>query len=137
MNKFNSLLSLLIIVVFYISCKDQVEPLGKWEDNIHLSQKSAQFSADGDSIIIKTVGTWWWVNGITLDGINYHYYQREDIDLESDSYSIHEACFMVQRRDKNTLFIKMDENLSGAEKRLTVSLEAGDYFDSVSIIQAK
>jgi hypothetical protein len=57
------------------------------------------------------------------------------IDIQSDRYKIKQSCFEVERRDKNTLFIKVDENPNSAKRIVTVGLEAGDYFDRVTITQ--
>ena len=126
-------LSLLFIGV---SCSDKEDPIGIWGDIIKLSTKSAEFSAKADSVTIKTEGDWWWVNEISINDNTYSYYHRSDINLQSDHYSIKGDCFVVERRDKNTLFIKMEENLTGEDRLMTVVIEAGDYFDYVNIKQA-
>jgi hypothetical protein len=41
----------------------------------------------------------------------------------------------VERRDKTKLFIKVDENPANVQRLITVGLEAGDYFDKVTITQ--
>ncbi len=118
------------------ACEDKEEPIGKWSDNIKLSTRSADLSADIDSVAITTQGDWWWIDGIKLQDSSYHYYGREDIDLESDSYSILEESFIVERRNKTELFIKMMENTSGVDRTLHIYLQAGNYFDYVAINQA-
>ncbi len=126
----------LSVVILLSSCEDKEDPIGQWDDNIHLSTKSVSFKATTDSVTITTKGDWWWIDGITLnDSINYSYYNNETIDLESESYIIEEDAFIVQRRDKNTLFIQMPANGSNTQQKLRVFLEAGDYFDSVVVIQ--
>ena len=89
-----------------------------------------------DSVIVTTEGDWWWIDGILFEDSTYSYYHREDINLESDSYSIKEDCFIVERRDKNTLFVKLNENKTGNGRIMNISLEAGNYFDYVNIKQA-
>lgn len=128
---------ILILGIFLISsCSDKEVLIGKWDDNIKLSTKYVELAAKADSVTITTEGDWWWINGITFKDSTYQYYQREDINLESDSYSIKEDCFVVERRDKNTLFIKLVENTSGKERSVNITLEAGNYFDYVKIKQA-
>ena len=121
---------LIILIVALYSCS---KPKGLWDDNIHLSTKTAEFSASGDSITIKTVGNWWWVSDISVD--TTWYYRFTDIDLQADSYTIKQDCFDVQHRDKNTLFIKVTANHNNVKRIITVGLEAGDYFDRVTITQ--
>jgi hypothetical protein len=132
----NKAFILILSVFFMISCSDKKDPIGKWDDIIKLSTKNVGFTAEKDSVTITTGGDWWWIDGISFEGSKYHYYHREDINLESDSYSIMENCFIVERRDKNTLFVKLNENNTGNERSMNITLEAGDYFDHVNIKQA-
>jgi len=106
---------------------------GDWDDNIQLSQKTAQFKAVGDSVIITTKGDWWWVDGVTVVGQKYYIFP--DVDIEADSYVMADDGFIVERRNKTTLVIKLDANSLNTERVVRVGLEAGDYFDSVTIIQ--
>jgi|SRR6056297_102324 len=129
-------LTLIISLFFLLSCADKQDPEGLWDDIIQLSTKSARLKATTDSVTITTGGDWWWINGIEFNDSTYIYYNQDDIDLESDNYSIQENCFLVERRDKNTLFVKLDENTTGNERSMIISLEAGDYFDNVLIYQA-
>jgi hypothetical protein len=127
---------LLLGIFFTISCFRKDDTIGKWADNIKLSKKSVDLKAETDSVIITTKGDGWWVDGISFEGSRYSYYHREDINLESDSYLIKEDCFVVERRHKNTLFVKLNKNCTGHERIMTISLEAGDYFDGVTVKQA-
>lgn len=127
---------LVIGMVMLVSCKDKVNPIGKWDDIIKLSTKSVELTAQADSVTITTQGDWWWVDEISFQDSTYSYYNREDINLESDAYSITEDAFTVERRDKNTLFVRLKENNTGAERTMSIGLEAGDYFDHVNIKQA-
>jgi hypothetical protein len=124
----NFILMIILIIVLY-SC---AKPKGIWDDNIHLSTKTSEFSASGDSITIKTGGSWWWITGISVDGTNYGCTRA---DLQADNYSIKQDCFDVKHRDKNTLFIKVVANPNNVPRNITVGLQAGDYFDRVTITQ--
>ncbi len=119
-----------------ISCSDKEDPIGKWDDIIKLSTKNVNLTAKIDSVTITTEGDWWWINGIAFEDSTYSYYNRDDINLESDYYSIKEEHFVVERQDKNTLFVKIFENNTGTERQMNISLEAGNYFDYVTIIQS-
>jgi len=118
------------------SCSDKEVIDGKWDDNIKLSTKSVELTSKLDSVTITTEGDWWWIDAVSFEDSTYSYYGREDINLESDSYSIIEEQFLIERRDKNTLFIKIDENNTGNERVMNITFEAGDYFDYVTIKQA-
>lgn len=125
---------LIIFVNIFSSCsKDNNKKKGNWDDNIKLSTKAVEFSALSDSVVIKTGGSWWWITDVAVDS-NY-FYGFTDVDLTADSYSIKQDCFIVERRDKNTLFIKVEANPLEVKRMITVGLQAGDYFDRVSITQ--
>lgn len=121
---------MIILITILCSC---TKPKGIWDDNIHLSTKTVEFNASGDSVTIKTGGTWWWISDISVDSI--WYYGFSGVDLQSDSYIIKQDCFYVERRDKNTLFIKVTANPNNVKRIITVGLEAGDYFDRVRVTQ--
>jgi hypothetical protein len=105
---------------------------GDWDDNIKLSIKTVEFESKADSVIITTKGNWWWVCDITVN--DNHFYGFE-INPESSNYKIQHDCFIVERRDKNTLFIRLDENPLNVNRIVSVGLQAGDYFDRVTITQ--
>jgi hypothetical protein len=116
----------LSITLILLSC-------GRWPDNIKLSKKSAEFSVDGDSVLITTKGDWWWLSDITVD--DKRYYNFDGMDVHSDSYEVKQDCFTFQRRDRNTLFIKLEPNPLNLKRTVIFELEAGDYFDRVTITQ--
>ncbi len=128
-------ISIITIILVSFSCSsDKISQIGKWDDIIKLSTKDAKFQANADSTIITTKGDWWWITDISVD--NEYFYNFEDINFESNNYSIKQNCFVVERRDKNTLFIKIDSNTLPSQRIITIGLEAGDYFDRIVITQA-
>jgi hypothetical protein len=129
----NLILLIIIALTLYTCSKINHRKDGDWDDNIHLSDKTVVFKATSDSVIIKTEGSWWWVCNISVD--NKYYYGFEGIDLQADNYIIKQDCFVVERRDKNTLFIKAEANPNNAKRVIIVGLEAGDYFDRVTVTQ--
>jgi len=122
-----------LIIVFVITFWSCSKPKGEWDDNIKLSTKAVVFSAYSDSVSIKTGGSWWWINDVSVNGTWFSHFK--DINPEADSYIINKDCFVVERRNKNTLFIKVEENPLSIQRIITVGLEAGDYFDRVTITQ--
>ena len=133
MKKTIYFICLALAGIMLTSCFDKVIPLGQWDDNIKLSTKSVNFSAATDSVTIKTKGSWWWISDIAVD--TQHYYGFAGVDVQAESYSIKRDCFVVERRDKNTLFIRVDANPLNVKRIIRVELEAGDYFDGVTITQ--
>lgn len=120
------------LLMLIVSCTKQAND-GDWDDNIKLSVKSAEFSASGDSITIKTGGNWWWVTDISINGTDFYHFP--DVNLESEVYLILCDDICVERRDKNTLFIRAAQNPQNVKRLITIGLQAGDYFDRVSITQ--
>jgi hypothetical protein len=126
-------ISLLLIIVTLFSCSDKYAPIGKWDDCIKLSTKSVELKASADSVTITTGGSWWWITGISINGEDF--YDFRDINLESDSYSINYNGVTVEKRNKQTLFIKVEENPLETKRIIRIGLEDGDYFDGVIITQ--
>lgn len=122
---------MIVSFITIYSCSEK--ELGDWDDNIKLSTKAVEFSSLSDSVTIKTGGSGWWVSDVSVN--SDWFYGFKDINLEADSYTIQQDCFVVERRDKNTLFIKVDENPLKVQRVITVGLQAGDYFDRVTITQ--
>jgi hypothetical protein len=122
----------LALLMSFSSCETNTKD-GDWDDNIKLSDKAVNFSVGADSVTVTTEGTWWWINDVKVNDI--YFYPSEDIDTESTNYTITEDCFVVERRNSTTLFIKANANKTGIVRTIRVSLEAGDYFDSVTVTQ--
>lgn len=134
MNHIKSYFYLILIglaVIFYSCTKE--EPLGKWDDCIKLSTKSVDFDSGADSVMITTEGEWWWITHVTVNG---EIFGDSAGFIDTVPYIFSEDCFVVERRDKTTLFIAVKENPLSEKRRLVVGLEAGDYFDYVAVTQA-
>lgn len=129
MKKIFGLNLLIISIIVFNSCTEK----GRWSDIIQLSTKSAEFNASGDSVTIKTAGNSWWISDVSVDTTWYCGFKN--VDVQSDSYKIKQDCFDVEHRDKNTLFIKVDPNPNHVKRIITIGLEAGDYFDRVTLTQ--
>jgi hypothetical protein len=130
---------LLLGIVLISSCSDEEGPeglAGNSVDIIKLSTKNVEFGVNADSVLITTEGNWWWVDEIFFNDSSYNYYNNENINLESHSYTIRGDNFIVERRNKNTLFIKLDKNITGEKRELIVGIAAGNYFDDVVVKQS-
>lgn len=60
-------IGLFILMISYISCSNPDDLIGKWDDNIKLSQKEVQFSTDNNFAVISTEGKGWWIVGISMN----------------------------------------------------------------------
>lgn len=124
-------LSLSIVFSFiFFSCSQKD---GGWNDSINLSRKTVEFIAAADSVTVTTGGSSWWVNNVSVECNECIVYPGETAEV--DTFTIQHDCFVVKRLNKNTLFIKVDKNTQSITRTIMVCLEAGDYFDYVTVIQ--
>ena len=114
------------------SCSDELE--GDWDDNIKLSQKAVEFSAEPNSIIITTEGESWWIGGISINRTSN--FDLSGIDIISKNFVIEEVEFRIERKDATEIHIEISENLTGAERVFYFDLQAGNYFDGIQITQS-
>jgi len=118
-----------------ISCSKS-DKLGDWDDNIELSTKSLEFDASADSAIVTTKGTGWWITDVSvLSGDEELTYYFDEYSTKMNNYTIQLNCFKISRRGPDAIYIELNDNLTGAERIVTVGFEAGDYFDSVVVTQ--
>jgi hypothetical protein len=123
-------LVLLFITAFLFSCSDSKD--GIWEDNIELSQKEVQFNASEDSVIITTKKDGWWIVEVSLNGAT----DFEQTENSNGGFLMDENGFTIERRSPKELYIEMSPNSTSSERKLIISLQNGNYFDGVTIIQA-
>ncbi len=121
----------IFILLISVSCSKS-ESDGKWDDNIKLSEKEVEFSAENNSILITTQGEWWWIDDINFDGIHIDF---SNINTTQNNFIIEKPEFKIERRNKTEIHIDMYENTTGSIRVLYIGLEAGDYFDSIKITQ--
>ncbi len=122
---------LLLSVITIMSCEDQ--PVGKWDDNIKLSNDELTFSAGAGSETITTEGDLWWLISIRTDVDDYENF--EGTDTTDDSFEISRDDITFERIEKTTIKIDLAENNTGAERTFVIGLQAGNYFDSIVITQ--
>lgn len=129
MRKLTNLTLLFIFIITLFSCER--EP-GDWKDNIKLSTKAVEFNALADSVTVTTGGGWW-LAYISVNNVNMN--ELNGINGRSDNFIINHDWFVIERQNKNTLFIKVAENQNIEPRILTVGLQNGDYWDRVTITQ--
>jgi hypothetical protein len=123
---------LLIVGLSYLvsSCTSQE---GAWEDNIKLSQKEATFSAASDSLTFITNGdASWWISNIRLNETTVAF---NLIKTTIDTFQIIENDFSIIKKSKTELQITMGPNPTDEQRTLSVGLQAGNYFDRITISQ--
>ncbi len=122
-----------LCLVFLNGC-NTTEPDGKWDDNIHLSSKSMNIPAETTSVLITTQGTSWWLHGIGLD--DDWSFDFSDVDTLEEDFLIEEDEFTIERRNATEIHITMRANTTNQDRELTIGLQAGNYFDAITITQA-
>ena len=128
---------LTLIGIYMISCSTNgnENPIGKWDDNIKLSQKTATLNSNENSITITTESTSWWLSEISL---NNNSIDLINVDKLSKNFVITNSDFQVERKeDGKKIIITLNQNNTNSERILVVRMQYGDYYDGVKIIQTK
>jgi len=135
---FKNVLLFLFGTIFLMSCisnnNDPDPIIGKWDDNIVLSQKSATLSSNTNSVTITTEYSWWWLAGISLDNKTI---DLTGINTLSENFLVTNTDFQVERKNGKTITITMNQNTTNSERVLVIGLQRGDYFDGIKVIQSK
>jgi len=125
------LFSLLFLMV---SCGNSADDLdGKWKDNIKLSQKEVNFSAESNTVDVITEGSKWWIGEIFLDNKNY---DLSDVNTQAANFVISKEDFSISRIDSKKLHIEVFANDTRDDRVLKIFLQNGDYFDVIEVRQA-
>lgn len=133
MKKLLSIGLSLLLISSLLSCEsEQLD--GKWDDNIKLSEKEVTVDGEASTIVITTEGTWWWIDGISLNGD--WSFDFSDVDTTQDNFLIESDEFTIERKNATEINISLTENQTGSNRILIIGLEAGDYFDSIKITQS-
>ncbi len=102
-------------------------------DEIKLSKNKVIFDGNKSTIKITTKGKWWWVSDLYFNGkyINPH----EEGTQKKDYFLIKKDDFTIERKSKTEIFIEMQENKTGQKRELHISVQAGNCFDGITVIQ--
>ena len=122
-----------IFFLSFFSC-DTDESVGRWDDNIKLSQKEIRFTAESNAVTVTTEGTDWRINEI---GFNDDWNNDLNIDTTQENFLIEESEFTIERKNAREIYITMTENILDTERTLIIALQSGNYFDGIRIIQSK
>lgn len=124
---------MLLVGLLFFSCEEE-QSIGNWDDNIKLSQKEVEFDKENNSIKITTQGNWWWIDNLNFNGQDVTF-DRETSKLKD--FVIEKNEFKIERKNSQEIFINVRENKTGKDRILIITLEAGDYFDRIRVIQKK
>lgn len=131
MRKLLSFISIYLIAIVFSTCTKA--PIGKWSDNIQLTQKEFHFNPNGDSATIIANKFWWSIDCISLDT------SRIFLDSVKDkcNFVYTDSNLQLKSTNCNSIFVKLNANNKSTQRKLCISFMAGDYFDGVMIYQDK
>ena len=117
-------LSFVLLLFVFISCSDDV--VGKGTDTIGLETKEVFFKSSKDSIELRTrKGDDWWLTEIsTKDTI----YRTHSLNVQV----IEGGGLYVEKTGRKSIFIRIDSNLTGLERRFTTVIQAGNYYNTIN-----
>ena len=120
-------LSFVLLLFVFISCSNDV--VGKGTDTIGLETREVFFKSSKDSIELRTrKGDDWWLTEIsTKDTI----YRTHSLNVQV----IEGGGLYVEKTGRKSIFIRVDSNLTGLERRFTTVIQAGNYYNTITIIQ--
>lgn len=158
MKAFKSIFGILIFAAtlpLITSCESN-EVDGKWGDVIKLSTNNVSLGSAADSVIITSKGTWWFTNiqtsskayqTIWAEGDNVYpsswYVGKSDTlaykipsIIKDAQCTIKDDFFDIREIGSKSLFVKLNANKTSADRSVIIGIEAGDYFEDVTIKQS-
>ena len=131
MSKLSAIIPFFLFML--VSCETS-DVDGKWDDNIKLSENNITISAEANTVLITTKGTSWWIAGVLLyDNSDY---DISNTDTTQEDFVIATEDFIIERKNAKEIHVSMKQNNTGSERTLTVSLQAGNYFDGFQVHQS-
>ena len=123
-----------ILLIFALSlltaCDKENQVIGKWDDQIKLSSKSATLIANTDSAFFSTQGSGWWFSDVQSADSTYY-----GVDENFDNIYLFQEEFFTIKKQEEGLFVKFSKNESGKQRSISITLQAGNYFDYVYVNQ--
>ncbi|WP_165042214.1 BACON domain-containing protein [Dysgonomonas sp. ZJ709] len=113
------------ILLYSCSSNDNID--GPTTDSIKLSTNEIKINKNESVETITTGGNWWWFSSIKTDNSEIQY-DENDVVINGDWYTVTKVT--------NTSFkINVEENTTNMKREFTLTLRAGNYFDSLILIQ--
>lgn len=133
MKTVSHIIGCLLMLGVIISCKKEDEIKSP---DIGLEQSKVIFPALADSVLVKTKYKSWHVTTV------YEYIDTTETDVHSYSYrqendTISEDWFTMYKVRDEGIFVKVNENMLGKERKLLIFLATGNIFGQLVIIQNK
>ena len=110
-----------------LSCSRGI--LGDAEYTIGLERREVLFASGKDSIELRTTkGDDWWLSSISTSDTTYINHSVKDIIMEGGG-------LYVKKTGRKSIFIRVESNKTGMERRFSIVIQAGNYFNSIEIRQ--
>lgn len=130
----NRVILIFASLLLLSSCLED-EPWGGGEDTIKFSTREVNLTSKLDSVIVTSEGDYWGLDEIVFEDSTYAYYLNKDLDTRLNSFIIEENSFTVERRDKNTLYVELNENITGEDRVMTLYFSEINSFPSITVRQ--
>lgn len=108
--------------------------IGPNDDEIGLSQKTAEFESEGGSVTIHTEGEYWWLVNIKVDDITTHF----DPETEEDGRTKEQTkkCdWLTVHTSLKKIELTAEPNNTGKPRTFKICLEAGNYLGYITGVQ--
>lgn len=133
MKKLLLLLGLSATLFSIQSCHSSDRPDGLWEDNIKLSQKNVTVNSS-ENVVSVTSQPGWWLGGIMYNG---NQLDTKSVNRLAPNFTFQHDDFTVERINGTNIKVTVKENKSGADRKIIVQIQSGDYYDGLIVNQSK
>jgi len=101
-------------------------------ESVRLSAKQVELMPESDTTIITAQGPWWWISDIDVDGKRLY---ANPEDIQKTYMGIEGDWFTVEKISEEKLMVKVSQNKSRNSRKMVITLESGNYFDYISVLQ--
>lgn len=126
----------VFLTLSQFSCNKLIEDKdGDWDDNIKLSTRLVNFTGTQNIVEIKTQNTWWWINSVNTN--NEYFMPKYQTNMfDKENIIVNTDWLTVERKDGKTIELTATNNTTQSKRTATISLQAGNYFDYITVIQS-
>ncbi|SHG70407.1 hypothetical protein [Flavobacterium defluvii] len=108
--------------------------IGGGGDPIKLSNKKVTFSSEANSVTITSQSKWWKISDIRINDERFGF--NSEIAAQQ-SFVLQYNEFKIERKEGTTIIININKNTTNQDRNLIVTLQEGNYYDNINIIQSK
>lgn len=157
----------MFIAMAFISCEDITSNneneqggrgiIGLWGDIVQLSTRDITFDKAGGEYTITTEGEFWWLSDYAqINGETVYFVDIPEVSIEygkikgwdnpnviydkgadEEIKKIDAPWFTIHKDSYKSLVIKTMPNTSGKPRTINMDIQAGNYFDYITISQSE